>query len=63
MSDLRISDIETIHVQEKLSGRSLTPRAQFTALLNQVTRGDTVVVTKLDRFARSTQDAINTRPH
>ena len=47
-------------VQEKLSGRSLRNRAQFTALLDRVTTGDTVVVTKLDRFARSTQDALNT---
>ena len=46
--------------QEKLSGRSLKHRAQFSALLAQVTTGDTVVVTKLDRFARSTQDALNT---
>ncbi|MDA8194981.1 MAG: recombinase family protein [Thermaerobacter sp.] len=45
---------------EKLSGRSLKHRAQFSALLAQVTTGDTVVVTKLDRFARSTQDALNT---
>ena len=46
--------------QEKLSGRSLTHRTQFAALLERVTMGDTVVVTKLDRFARSTQDALNT---
>jgi DNA invertase Pin-like site-specific DNA recombinase len=46
--------------QEKLSGRTLKHRAQFSALLDQVTSGDTVVVTKLDRFARSTQDALNT---
>ena len=45
---------------EKLSGRSMRNRAQFTALLDRVTRTDTVVVTKLDRFARSTQDALNT---
>ena len=32
----------------------------MTALLDQVTSGDTVVVTKFDRFARSTQDALNT---
>ncbi len=46
--------------QEKLSGRTLKHRVQFSALLDQVTSGDTVVVTKLDRFARSTQDALNT---
>jgi DNA invertase Pin-like site-specific DNA recombinase len=46
--------------QEKLSGRSLRNRTQFTMLLDRVIVGDTVVVTKLDRFARSTQDALNT---
>ena len=46
--------------QEKLSGRSLKHRAQFSALLDRLTMGDTVVVTKLDRVARSTQDALNT---
>lgn len=46
--------------QEKLSGRSLKHRIQFSALLDRLTMGDTVVVTKLDRFARSTQDALNT---
>ena len=43
-----------------MSGRSLTHRTQFAALVDRVTAGDTVVVTKLDRFARSTQDALNT---
>ncbi len=46
--------------QEKLSGRSLKHRTQFSGLLDRLTMGDTVVVTKLDRFARSTQDALNT---
>ena len=46
--------------QEKLSGRSLKHRTQFSALLERLTMGDTVVVTKLDRFTRSTQDAFNT---
>ncbi|SMC08132.1 Site-specific DNA recombinase [Sulfobacillus thermosulfidooxidans DSM 9293] len=46
--------------QEKLSGRSLKHRTQFSALLDRLTMGDTVVVTKLDRFAHSTQDALNT---
>ena len=46
--------------QEKLSERSLKHRTQFSALLERLTMGDTVVVTKLDRFTRSTQDAFNT---
>lgn len=46
--------------QETSSGRSLRPRAQFAALLDRVQAGDVLVVTKLDRFARSSQDALNT---
>ena len=34
--------------QEKLSGRSLEHRTQFSALMDCVTTGDMVVVTKLD---------------
>ncbi len=46
--------------QEKISGRSLRHRDQFAALLHRLQDGDVLVVTKLDRFARSTQDALNT---
>jgi DNA invertase Pin-like site-specific DNA recombinase len=46
--------------KEKISGRSLEHREQFNKLLETVTQGDTIVVTKLDRFARSTKDALNT---
>src|SRR5699024_4477093 len=35
-------------------------RPDFKKLLEAVRSGDTIVVTKLDRFARSTQDALNT---
>lgn len=45
--------------QEHGSGRN-KERPQFQALLEVVERGDTVVVCKLDRFARSTIDALNT---
>lgn len=34
-------------------------RPQFSLLLDTIASGDTLVVTKLDRFARSTVDAIN----
>ncbi|SMC05368.1 transcriptional regulator, TetR family [Sulfobacillus thermosulfidooxidans DSM 9293] len=46
--------------QEKTSGRTLTHRTQLAALLDTVGSGDVLVVTKLDRFARSTQDALTT---
>ena len=45
--------------REKVSGRTLQ-RPQFQKLLEIVMRDDAVVVTKLDRFARSTKDALST---
>lgn len=42
---------------EKYTGTS-KKRAEFQKLLNLLQEGDTLVVTKLDRFARSTQDAL-----
>lgn len=43
--------------QDKLSGRD-TKRPQFLKLLSKLTAGDMLVVTKLDRLARSTQEAL-----
>lgn len=44
---------------EKITGTK-SDRSEFQKLLQEVQTGDTLVVTKLDRFARSTQDALNT---
>ena len=44
---------------EKYSGTT-TSRPQFKKLVNLIEPNDTLIVTKLDRFARSTQDALNT---
>lgn len=46
--------------KEKVSGRKKEDREQFNLLLEKIQEGDTIVVTKLDRFARSTKDALNT---
>lgn len=46
--------------KEKVSGRKKENREQFNLLLDLIEEGDTIVVTKLDRFARSTKDALNT---
>lgn len=46
--------------KEKISGRKKENREEFKKLLNEVKEGDIIVVTKLDRFARSTKDALNT---
>lgn len=44
---------------EKITGTK-SERPAFQRLLQDIESGDTLVVTKLDRFARSTQDALNT---
>lgn len=44
---------------ERITGTK-SDRPEFQKLLETVQSGDTIVVTKLDRFARSTQDALNT---
>lgn len=44
---------------EKFTG-TIKERLQFQALIEVLEAGDTFVVTKLDRFARSTTDAIET---
>jgi len=45
--------------EEKFTGTK-KERPQFQELLNKLQQGDTLVVTKLDRFARSTVDGIQT---
>lgn len=44
---------------EKITGTK-SDRPEFQKLLQAIQTGDTLVVTKLDCFARSTQDALNT---
>lgn len=43
---------------EKQSGKTANDREQLQALIKYVRKGDAVVVTKLDRLARSVSDAI-----
>jgi DNA invertase Pin-like site-specific DNA recombinase len=45
--------------QEKFTGTT-KERPQFEALLSTLKKGDTLTVTKLDRFARSSIDALST---
>jgi len=49
---------ERLIFQEKISGKS-TKRKEFQQLMELLTNGDTLVVTKLDRFARNTREALN----
>jgi DNA invertase Pin-like site-specific DNA recombinase len=44
---------------EKVSGKSTKDRREFDKLMKALLPGDTVVVTKLDRLARSTRDLHN----
>lgn len=43
---------------EKQSGKAAESRKELQAMLNYVRTGDTVMVTKLDRLARSVSDAV-----
>jgi DNA invertase Pin-like site-specific DNA recombinase len=47
-------------MEEKRTGTKLDARPKFVELIEKVQAGDTIVVTKLDRFARSVIDAIQT---
>ena len=44
---------------EKVSGKSTEARREFQRLMKALNPGDTVVVTKLDRMARSSRDLLN----
>lgn len=54
----RFSDVVE-HV-EHASGKNLSGRPVFTTLIESLADGDTLVVAKLDRFARSVADAVET---
>jgi DNA invertase Pin-like site-specific DNA recombinase len=47
-------------VFREVAGAAKTDRAQLRRLLNQLDPGDVVMVTRLDRLARSTRDLLNT---
>jgi DNA invertase Pin-like site-specific DNA recombinase len=52
---LREAGCKRLYV-EKVTGTSTAPRTQLAAMLDQVREGDTIVVTKIDRLARSIID-------
>lgn len=57
LEQLKEYGVEKIY-KEKVSGRNTDNRIQFKKLLDVVGVNDVIVVTKLDRFARSTKDAL-----
>ena len=52
---LKAAGCERIY-SEKMSGKSTSGRRQFEKLMKELLPGDVVVVTKLDRLARSSRD-------
>lgn len=54
---LKNSGAEII-LSEKYSGTT-TSRPQFEKLVNLIEPNDTLIVTKLDRFARNTRESLN----
>lgn len=54
---LKIAGADKIY-QEKFTGTT-TERPEFSKLLQQLNPNDTLIVTKLDRFARNTREALD----
>lgn len=50
---------EFVEHVEHASGKSVSGRPVFSALIKSLTEGDVMVVSKLDRFARSVEDAVS----
>lgn len=58
LEQLAASNVEKVF-QEQLSGKSAANRPQLKAALDFCREGDTFIVTRLDRFARSARDLHN----
>ena len=57
IAELKTKGNAEVIYHEKVTG-TRRDRPEFNRLLNELKAGDTLVVTKLDRFARSAEDAI-----
>jgi len=57
LETLKIAGADKIY-QEKFTGTT-TERPEFSKLLQQLNPDDTLIVTKLDRFARNTREALD----
>lgn len=55
---LKAAGCERIYT-ERRSGKSIDGRAEFKRLMRALNPGDTVMVTRLDRLARSSRDLLN----
>lgn len=61
IENLKAAGAEKIY-QEKFTGTT-TERPEFQKLLNQLQKDDMLIVTKLDRFARNTREALEIIQH
>lgn len=57
LAELKNQGVRKANIAEKFTGTT-TNRPEFERLLKKVKRNDTIVVTKLDRFARNTKEAL-----
>jgi DNA invertase Pin-like site-specific DNA recombinase len=57
LAELKVAECSKIF-QEKISG-ARSDRKQFTRSMTGLAKGDVLVVTRLDRLARSTRDLLN----
>lgn len=58
IAELKLNGVEEKNLySEKFTGTK-TDRPEFTKMLDQAEEGDTILVTKLDRFARNTREAL-----
>ncbi len=55
---LKAADCEKVH-SEKASAKNTKDRPEFNRLMKAIKPGDTIVVTRLDRLARSSRDLAN----
>jgi len=58
LSELKREKVDKLY-QEKASAKNSKDRPQLVAMLDYVREGDVLVVCKIDRIARSTQDLLN----
>lgn len=58
VAQLKAAGCEKVYL-EKVSGRSRTNRAELSKVLAKLSKGDVLVVCRLDRLARSSRDLLN----
>jgi DNA invertase Pin-like site-specific DNA recombinase len=56
----RLAQAGCTKVFREVASRAKTDRSQFRRALDQLAAGDVLMVTRLDRLARSTRDLLNT---